>query len=543
MPHVAPPGNEHDLVAAARDGDDLAFEALYARYQQRISAFILSRVHDHGRAEDIGQEVFISALGRLRANQQTISFKPWIYEIAKNACIDEFRRRQRNQEVSLDADQELTSGRRGLLSVAPTPPAAVESKQRLDDLQGAFGGLSENHRQLLMMREFEGLSYDEIGTRTDMSRQMVESTLFRARRKLTEEYDELASGRRCGQVQDVIQSGRAVTMRSFGIRERRQLSRHLAHCQPCRREALLAGVDQALVKPRSIAAKIAALLPLPIWRWPWRGRGAAKGSLAHAGSRHLASSSLQTVASTVGPSGWSVTLGQAAAAAAALAIAGAGGGFVTGLLGAKHPIRRAVSAHSVDHAGASGGSPKPRVSGRVVQNRVQGTSGAGTAARSRGRATSTRNLARLSHAQAAGSSHRGRSRSGASGPGSAGLGSPSTNRPPAPPLARTAPGGGKTTGTGTGVGKPPPITPPVGVPPVNLPPVGVPPVNLPPVNLPPVNLPPVNLPPVGAPPVNLPPVNLPPVGAPPVNPPPVGAPPVNPPPVGVPPLRMSPITG
>src|ERR1700740_3390362 len=99
--------DEAGLVAATRRGDDRAFEELYARYQERIFAFILSRVRDHGRAEDIAQEVFISALRRLRAGDQEIAFKPWIYEIAKNACIDEFRRGKRSHEVPLEADPEF----------------------------------------------------------------------------------------------------------------------------------------------------------------------------------------------------------------------------------------------------------------------------------------------------------------------------------------------------------------------------------------------------------------------------------------------------
>src|SRR6201992_1698490 len=98
-----PVHSEHELVAAIRGGNDRAFEELYARYRERIFAFILSKVHDHGRAEDIAQEVFMSALRRLRASEQTIAFKPWIYEIAKNACIDEFRRGSRAREVALEA--------------------------------------------------------------------------------------------------------------------------------------------------------------------------------------------------------------------------------------------------------------------------------------------------------------------------------------------------------------------------------------------------------------------------------------------------------
>src|ERR1700749_4989345 len=118
-----PACSEQELVAATRAGDDRAFEELYARYRDRISAFILSKVHDHGRAEDIAQEVFMSALRRLRGTDQAIAFKPWIYEIAKNACIDEFRRGNRTREVSLDGDESLVGGTGALLSVAPRPPA------------------------------------------------------------------------------------------------------------------------------------------------------------------------------------------------------------------------------------------------------------------------------------------------------------------------------------------------------------------------------------------------------------------------------------
>ncbi len=264
--------SEHELIDAARDGDDRAFEELYARYSGRITGFIHARVRDHGRSEDVAQEVFISALRRLRASSQEIQFKPWIYEIAKNACIDEHRRTRRVHEVSFDGGDDETGPPR-LPSRAPTPPAAVETKQTLTDLRGAFGGLSDSHHQLLVLREFEGLSYDEIGERTGMSRQMVESALFRARRKLTEEYEELASGRRCRQIQSTIDDGRALSASSLGVRERRVFARHLAHCQACRVSAHLAGVDETLVTRRRIGAKIAALLPFPLWHWP---RGSAR---------------------------------------------------------------------------------------------------------------------------------------------------------------------------------------------------------------------------------------------------------------------------
>jgi RNA polymerase sigma factor (sigma-70 family) len=329
---------EHELVRAARAGDDRAFEDLYACYRDRILSFIVSKVHDHGRAEDIAQDVFMSALRRLRASDQTIAFKPWIYEIAKNACIDEFRRGSRSREVPLETDGEFVTDRQPTLSVV-TPVAAIESKQRLDDLRGAFGGLSANHHQLLVMREFEGMTYDEIGDRLGMTRQMVESGLFRARRKLSEEYEELASGRRCEQVQEAIEAGTMQSIRDLGVRERRRAARHLAHCQPCRHIALMAGVDEALVKPRSIAAKIAAFLPLPLWRWPSRGgRGGPKPG---SGSHHLATG-LQNAAGLSEPVAGSITLGPAAAAVAVLALAGGGAGLAHVLSSPDHVHRAAV---------------------------------------------------------------------------------------------------------------------------------------------------------------------------------------------------------
>ena len=269
---VAEPSDDHRLVAAVRRGDDRAFESLYSRYQRRIHAYVMGMVKDHGRAEDVTQEVFVSALRRMRETERPIAFKPWIYEIAKNACIDQFRRSRRTEEVSLQADEGLAPADYGrLVGSGPTPDAAVAAKQQLDHLCGALGGLSDTHHEILVMREFEGLSYREIGERLGMSRPAVESTLFRARRRLTEEYDDLVSGARCQRIQSLIA---AAAETRLGTRESRRLSRHVAHCQPCRREAMAAGLDSAILTHvplrRRAADKIGALLP---FGWFGRGRG------------------------------------------------------------------------------------------------------------------------------------------------------------------------------------------------------------------------------------------------------------------------------
>jgi RNA polymerase sigma factor (sigma-70 family) len=322
--------DEHELVAAVRRGDDRAFEVLFSCYERRITGYVASMVGDHARAEDITQEVFMSALRRMRQTDRPIAFKPWIYEIAKNACIDEFRRSRRSREVSFEEGDGSGIVARNVYVHAPAPHVAVESKQRLDDLCGAFGGLSESHHRVLVLRELEGLSYSEIGERLGMTRAMVESTLFRARRRLSDEYEELASGRRCARVQSLIDSGSAHRLTSLGIRDRRQLARHLAHCQQCRRRARIGGIDKSLLEPRRGLARLAALLPLPLLRLR---RGGSSGSVfARSGSHSMTfAQSLPSVAQIVDPLGPSAALGRAAAAAAALAIAGAGGGLVAGL--------------------------------------------------------------------------------------------------------------------------------------------------------------------------------------------------------------------
>src|SRR5688572_10521040 len=125
--------SDHKLVAQVRRGEDRAFELLYERYNRRIHAYIFGMVKDHQRAEDITQEVFVSALRRMRATERPIAFKPWVYEIAKNACIDQFRRSKRAEEISFDADEGLAPSDYGrLVSPEPVPDAAFAAKQQLD---------------------------------------------------------------------------------------------------------------------------------------------------------------------------------------------------------------------------------------------------------------------------------------------------------------------------------------------------------------------------------------------------------------------------
>ena len=136
------------LVDAVRDGDDAAFEELYRRYHPRIAGFIRGMLHDEARAEDVAQEAFFSALRRMRSTDTEINFKPWIYQIARNAAIDSYRRNSHAVEVSMDADDGLrASDRHRLVGIDGGPDAALVTKERLNHLQSAFDELSDVHTQ------------------------------------------------------------------------------------------------------------------------------------------------------------------------------------------------------------------------------------------------------------------------------------------------------------------------------------------------------------------------------------------------------------
>jgi RNA polymerase sigma factor (sigma-70 family) len=364
------------LVAAVRAGDDHAFEELYHRYQRRIGAYIYGMVHDHGRAEDITQDVFMSALRRMRATETPIAFKPWVYEIAKNACIDAFRRSKRAEEISHDADDG--GERLHLVSKGPTPEAAVDTRMSLDHLRGAFGGLSEAHHQILVMRELEGLSYRQIGEQLGMSRPSVESTLFRARRRLSEEYEELVSGERCRRIQAIIAGatdGRA------GTRDERKMARHVSHCQPCRRAAFAAGFDaDALTPKRSAREKIAALLPLPAFlKRRIAGHGAEENAATSVGGHAATLAQLSTAAASYADP--AMHWGRAVAKAAAVAAAVVGAGVAahdSGLIGATPRDERpaAISSPATPSRDAAGSlSTRPAANGTSIGT---GTSGGST---------------------------------------------------------------------------------------------------------------------------------------------------------------------
>jgi RNA polymerase sigma factor (sigma-70 family) len=435
-----------DLVEAVRDGDDSAFEELYRRYHDRIAAYVRRMVRDPARAEDLAQDAFFSALRRMRATDSEIAFKPWIFEIARNATIDHWRRASRAEEVSVEDDQ-LRPSDRGRLIGSAGPHSALVDKERFDHLRGAFDELSDVHTRMLVMRELEGLSYREIAEKLDLSRSSVESALFRARRRLESEYADISEGRRCVAMRTVM------ARLAEGLRDKRdetRLARHARRCHVCRRRARELGVEPLAPLP-SLRQKAAALLPLPLFTR--RGGDAAHGGL-----------------SSLLPAGAQVTTAvaeRAAAIVAAAALAGAGG---MALSGDEPPVgerdgsqkqrieQRAPASKS--HAERAGASARPSAQGEVgARNEagsargervVPGQHGASTAEPATGLEGAGDEAAGTGGTPEAGdvglpdlSGIRGGGRSGGSGDGPdlrAPLVVPSYEPPPAPAVPLAAPG-------------------------------------------------------------------------------------------------------
>jgi len=352
---------DDELVAAVRAGSEEAFEALYRRYRPRIVAYVRSMCGDHARAEDVAQEAFMSALRGLRSSDKEIAFRPWLYEIAKNACIDHMRRGGRSVEVSIDSD-DFSPQEEGRISqsVAPTDTEVARRKE-LESLQMAFGDLPESQHQILVMRELEGLSYDRIGSRMGLSRPAVESLLFRARRTLRDGFDEIDTGERCHRMRIAMEV--AADGGRIGLRDRRRLTTHLRQCAECRRTAVTIGLDDlalAAARERGRALhRVAALLPLPAFLRRKLGDGAA-------------------ALNSIGPAGeqGGSLAAKAAAVVAAVTLAAGGAGVAHKASGGVIPLPGGIGGK--DHgAGAGPGGDRGGGPGAAP---VDGTAGGGAGA-------------------------------------------------------------------------------------------------------------------------------------------------------------------
>src|SRR5213595_894181 len=172
------------LVFAHLSGDPQAFGTLVDRYQTRLLNFINRTIGDRERAEDLVQEVFIRVFRHLHRFDQTKKFSTWIYTIASNLAKNELRNRSRNPLVLFQTIKGTWDDEDRPLQFEDTTarPDDLYRKRHLRELvEATVSKLPEHHRQVFVLRELEGKSYEEIAEITDCNLGTVKSRLNRAR--------------------------------------------------------------------------------------------------------------------------------------------------------------------------------------------------------------------------------------------------------------------------------------------------------------------------------------------------------------------------
>ncbi len=176
------------LVSRARAGDEEAFRALVVRYQRKVYAVALGIVKDPDLAWDVSQEAFVRVHAHLDEFKGESAFSTWVFRIVTHLGIDHVRRERASRKEDVDEVREadLEGAGEGILStgLGSNPLANVVRKELLGRIRTALDALPEKHRTILVLREVEGLSYEELAARLGIHKGTVMSRLFHARKKM-----------------------------------------------------------------------------------------------------------------------------------------------------------------------------------------------------------------------------------------------------------------------------------------------------------------------------------------------------------------------
>src|SRR3954463_11385773 len=204
---------DEKLIALVRRGRDDAFEVLVDRYRARLLAFCRNMLRSAEDAEDVFQEVLVNAYRAIRADGRPIAAKPWLYRIARNRCLNELRRNSASAVESMDVFE----------AVGPTAGETVERREHLGEIGVDVKRLPEQQRAALLLREMEGLGYQQIADVLDTTIPSVKSLLVRARMGLGEAAEARAMS--CADARGELCSRDEA--------RRRAGRRHVRHCTTC----------------------------------------------------------------------------------------------------------------------------------------------------------------------------------------------------------------------------------------------------------------------------------------------------------------------
>jgi RNA polymerase sigma-70 factor (ECF subfamily) len=169
--------DENDLIERFKQGDPSAFEAILLKHQDRIYNLCLYMLRDSGNARDAAQDVFLKVYRGLKDFRPDASLHTWIYRITMNTCFDYRKKSRREMSRSEALSEDLPSGE-------PSPYQVYESGKIAESIQSALQKLPEKLKAIIVLREIEELSYEEIAGVLHLSVGTVKSRLSRARERL-----------------------------------------------------------------------------------------------------------------------------------------------------------------------------------------------------------------------------------------------------------------------------------------------------------------------------------------------------------------------
>ena len=171
---LAADGPDEDWVRHAQAGDRSAFSELVRRHQDRVYRHLLRMLGSHDDALDLTQEVFVKAWQALAQWQPEAQFRTWLLRIASNTALDALRRRKLVEFVPLEDGFDAPGS-------APDPQRQAQATQEVRQLEASLKRLAPEHREILLLREVEEMSYEEIGRVLSLSEGTVKSRLARSR--------------------------------------------------------------------------------------------------------------------------------------------------------------------------------------------------------------------------------------------------------------------------------------------------------------------------------------------------------------------------
>ena len=176
---------EAQIVRRVLQGDVNAFEKLVTEYEKAVYAIALRMTGNAEDAADMTQETFIKAYNSLQSFRGDSKFSVWLYRIASNVCLDFLRSRSRKPTVSLSVeDDEGEETELDIADESQSPEQLLERGLTRDAVRRGLETLPPDYRQILLLREIQGLSYEEIADTLSIEVGTVKSRIFRARKRL-----------------------------------------------------------------------------------------------------------------------------------------------------------------------------------------------------------------------------------------------------------------------------------------------------------------------------------------------------------------------